>query len=830
MIAEVVRDLLLACLADDPAGLVARSGTAVPADPESFGPRRRARPGDRSSRRRSSGTSSPRCARCCHNPGARERAVPTGDRRTGRRLVECVADAVTEVERRQQARRADRLRPPRQRPRCRARRPPRTGPQLADQLAARYRLVLVDEFQDTDRLQWEIFDRAFADHRLITVGDPKQAIFRFRGADVHAYLDAVRSAQRDDAAHQPPLRPATARRPRPAVRRRSPRPCRHRVRPRRRQPSRSAQRPRRGAGPPARRARRPSCRPHGAGHGGRCRCRPRARRRRLARCARCSTRRRSERAGDTRHGAAVRHRHPRPVAAPGRGDGQRVARMGHPDRPCPHRVGACTPACRGAVAAAARRTGDAHLCTRGPGGRTLVVLRRFPSRARRTAWWCGADGDTDTRLAQLQRQFGGTRRATAQRWRRRALRAAARRARRCSTPCSARPNGDRDLTDLDHLAELLVAEFGGKPAEPSAVRRCARPDDRRRRRPQSRRRCAGSRSDDDAVHITTVHSAKGLEYPVVLVPFAYTERPAASRPYVYNEADGRVVDVASWVAWGDGVDEGGKEALAALGRTEAARQGRGRRRWVTAALCRPHPRQAPSRDLVGADAGRRDVGTRSAAARSLGCRPRVQLAARRRLRERRTRPPRASRSMPWWLRRMARSPASTSRSSSPCAHRCRCSPRRRACSPSPTPAVATTRRSSSADVVVHGDHVPAGQLAAGPGDRRARRRRVRRTAAERRGGRAGSGADSSEPLVGAPRRALPLGSAPGGTTFGIAVHEVLEMVDFTSPTLRRRYGRASSAKCRGGPVWCSTCRRRPPVSMAVVDTPLGEQFDHRPLR
>ena len=73
---------------------------------------------------------------------------------------------------------------------------PHHGAQLAGQLSARYRLVLVDEFQDTDRLQWEIFDRAFAGHRLITVGDPKQAIFRFRGADVHAYLDAVRSAER----------------------------------------------------------------------------------------------------------------------------------------------------------------------------------------------------------------------------------------------------------------------------------------------------------------------------------------------------------------------------------------------------------------------------------------------------------------------------------------------------------------------------------------------------------------------------------------------------------------------------------------------------------
>src|SRR5690606_37408473 len=72
---------------------------------------------------------------------------------------------------------------------------PRSGPSLAGQLATRYPVVLVDEFQDTDRLQWDIFNHAFGRQRLITVGDAKQAIYRFRGADVHAYLAAVRSSR-----------------------------------------------------------------------------------------------------------------------------------------------------------------------------------------------------------------------------------------------------------------------------------------------------------------------------------------------------------------------------------------------------------------------------------------------------------------------------------------------------------------------------------------------------------------------------------------------------------------------------------------------------------
>jgi exodeoxyribonuclease V beta subunit len=72
------------------------------------------------------------------------------------------------------------------------------GPVACDRLRQRYRVVLVDEFQDTDPVQWEILQRAFvegdADATLVLIGDPKQAIYAFRGADVHSYLFAARSA------------------------------------------------------------------------------------------------------------------------------------------------------------------------------------------------------------------------------------------------------------------------------------------------------------------------------------------------------------------------------------------------------------------------------------------------------------------------------------------------------------------------------------------------------------------------------------------------------------------------------------------------------------
>jgi exodeoxyribonuclease V beta subunit len=72
---------------------------------------------------------------------------------------------------------------------------PDHGPAAVDRLRRRYRIVMVDEFQDTDPIQWEILRRAFHQHRtLILIGDPKQAIYAFRGADVFSYLDAVQQA------------------------------------------------------------------------------------------------------------------------------------------------------------------------------------------------------------------------------------------------------------------------------------------------------------------------------------------------------------------------------------------------------------------------------------------------------------------------------------------------------------------------------------------------------------------------------------------------------------------------------------------------------------
>lgn len=86
------------------------------------------------------------------------------------------------------------------------------GEGLARALRARYRAALIDEFQDTDPVQYEIFRRVFSPGpggagdpegggggadpaRLFLIGDPKQAIYSFRGADVFAYMHAAGHAE-----------------------------------------------------------------------------------------------------------------------------------------------------------------------------------------------------------------------------------------------------------------------------------------------------------------------------------------------------------------------------------------------------------------------------------------------------------------------------------------------------------------------------------------------------------------------------------------------------------------------------------------------------------
>ena len=64
-----------------------------------------------------------------------------------------------------------------------------------ERMRRRWTIVMVDEFQDTDPIQWQVIDRAFNGHsRLVLIGDPKQAIYGFRGGDIYTYLRAAETA------------------------------------------------------------------------------------------------------------------------------------------------------------------------------------------------------------------------------------------------------------------------------------------------------------------------------------------------------------------------------------------------------------------------------------------------------------------------------------------------------------------------------------------------------------------------------------------------------------------------------------------------------------
>ena len=72
------------------------------------------------------------------------------------------------------------------------------GKDLACSIRSHYKAALVDEFQDTDPLQYRIFRTIYggSDGALFLIGDPKQSIYSFRGADIFSYMEAVHDVDR----------------------------------------------------------------------------------------------------------------------------------------------------------------------------------------------------------------------------------------------------------------------------------------------------------------------------------------------------------------------------------------------------------------------------------------------------------------------------------------------------------------------------------------------------------------------------------------------------------------------------------------------------------
>ena len=88
-----------------------------------------------------------------------------------------------------------------------------TAADIRHRLAQHYRFALIDEFQDTDPVQWEIIrslaspDGPMAGDKLFIVGDPKQSIYSFRAADVTVFARVRQTIEEANAAHERAARP-----------------------------------------------------------------------------------------------------------------------------------------------------------------------------------------------------------------------------------------------------------------------------------------------------------------------------------------------------------------------------------------------------------------------------------------------------------------------------------------------------------------------------------------------------------------------------------------------------------------------------------------------
>ena len=426
---------------------------------------------------------------------------------------------------------------------------PLRGSAVAEQLGQRYGVVMVDEFQDTDRLQWAVFSRAFARGVLVSVGDPKQAIYRFRGADVHAYLSAVAQANPLDLAvnhrsdqqllaglehlfngatlgdHRIRFVPVTA----------------------------APSAPRNALGTePCIQLRVVPQHSNLLTVKGRTVAMPKVRQL-VVNDLVC------------RIAHLLDH------------DTITTPKLGHPDvtrQVRPGDIAVLVPSHAEAhnVASALRRSGIPAVRTRT--GSVLAtpavtqwrlvltaIARPYQASAARAAamgWFLATDpaalcGDqADTVLAQLQERIAGM----ADRLNGFGLAAFYHEQKASGTVSQtvlSAADGDRHLTDLDHIAELLSASLHGNSCEPTRVLRvldemiAADHDlsDATMRRIES---------DAKAIQITTIHSAKGLEYPIVLVPFGFKARQNSRKPYSFTDPAGfRTLDIAPAVPWDEGL-------------------------------------------------------------------------------------------------------------------------------------------------------------------------------------------------------------------------------------------------------------------------------------
>lgn len=425
-----------------------------------------------------------------------------------------------------------------------------SGPEVVAGLRDRFRFVLLDEFQDTDRVQWDIFRTAFVDPvattgasgqppAVVIVGDPKQSIYRFRSAELHAYLDAVAAAGTDVATLDTNWRsdaPVLAALERlladtefgdPNVRFRPVRAAPHLA---------HARLTGDGAAPFGLRWVVP-------GADGTLTS-PEARRAVRADVVQV--------VHDLLHGPAV-------LDDPDAPGGRRPVRAR--DVAILTRSNADALAIAAALGAAgtpAATSSSLSVLDSDAAAQWRVLLRALERpgspgavRAAAVGWFLGRAPSElaamdDDRLAALHDEI----RTWAAELRRGGVPALLARARAAGmhTRVLAGPRGERDLTDVDHVAELLQTMTDGRVEGPStlldALTRAA--DDAGEDVTAAERLARRIDRDDDAVQVLTMHKAKGLQFPIVLCPYLWTGGGGGGVRHAH--VDGRHLLDAVWTA------------------------------------------------------------------------------------------------------------------------------------------------------------------------------------------------------------------------------------------------------------------------------------------